>query len=170
MICERPRQKHLVGGLRPTPHRRPLDTRASTLHFRHYINATSIVARALDALPQPEAFAHALTPPERALQSPQQEIHIVSKQRPTKAAENPTSATDRKAIAANVTVKLEIRGKEVGQGILVPGGFILTAAACTERQAKGPAYVAQILTTARGRRLQAVPYAVDPVEQRRGSR
>jgi S1-C subfamily serine protease len=62
------------------------------------------------------------------------------------------------------TVKLPVRG---GQGVLVPGGYILTAAHCVEwstegSMALGDTYL-QRIQTADGELLVATPCAVEPV-------
>jgi hypothetical protein len=64
----------------------------------------------------------------------------------------------------NATVHLDRKG---GQGVLVPRGFILTAAHCikwsgTGRMALGDPYIESV-TTKSGARFRVVVYAVDPV-------
>lgn len=72
-------------------------------------------------------------------------------------------STKIKSGIENATVKLT---KKVGQGVLIPGGFILTAAHCVEWSLNDEMVLgddfSEPITTKGGHKLNAVPYAVEP--------
>lgn len=64
------------------------------------------------------------------------------------------------------TVKVSTAERGDGQGVLVPGGFILTAAHCVDWDHTGSMalgdYYLQTITSADGKRFRVSPYAVEP--------
>ena len=75
--------------------------------------------------------------------------------------------TEVRARAANATVVVQTKEGGTGQGVLVPGSFILTAAHCVDWDHNGPMalgdHYIQKIHTASGKDLIVSPYAVEPV-------
>ncbi len=74
---------------------------------------------------------------------------------------------DSQTRAVNATVRIVTSDRGNGQGVLVPGGLILTAAHCVDWDHEGAMVLREDLTqeikTAKDKALVVAPYAVEPV-------
>ena len=85
----------------------------------------------------------------------------------SKKRADPTMVTDIQSRVANATVIVQTKERGTGQGVLVHGSYVLTAAHCVDWDHEGPMVLGdhfiQKIRTASGKDLIVSPYAVEPV-------